>query len=115
MKLGMIHSVGVSKKGKSYGTLASGAIVFPRTKDGVVTKGKWVIYSETFQTQDAEGKDLDTPVPVNVIASDWDNKNEAIKAFAEPQLLDAEVAAFIGKETRRISKEFSLEAAAETA
>lgn len=114
MKLAMIHTVAVSGKGKPYGTLASGAVVFGR-KGLELAKGQWIIYNESLQTQDAEGNELENPIPVNVVASTWATKNDAIAAYAEPQLLDAEVNAFVAKETKRITKEFSLEGAAETA
>jgi len=115
MKISKIASIATSAKGKNYGKLASGAVVFPSTKDGKFEVGQWVIYNETLQTQDAEGKELETPIPVNVVASIWKTKIEAIEAKNEAALIDLEEVAYLEKAKKQIHKEFSLENVAETA
>lgn len=114
MKIAQIASIGVSAKNKTYGKLASGAVVFGN-KDLKLEAGMWIIYNESLQTQDAEGKELETPIPVNVVASVWKTKMEAIEAKNESALIDLEEVAFLESRKKAIVKEFTLENVAETA
>lgn len=113
MKVAKITAVNTSAKGKVYGTLASGAVVFGR-KDMKFEVGNYIIYNETFQTQDAEGTELETPIPINSIASVWKDKTAAIEAKAESELLEVEEALVIRKAKAKLEKEFSLEGLTET-
>lgn len=114
MKIGQVASVGVSKNNKPYGRLANGTAIFGN-KDLVLKAGAYVIYNETFQTQDAEGKELENPIPVNVVASIWATKTEAIAAKVEDRLLAIEEDAYVAQATKKLEKEFSLDNIATTA
>lgn len=124
LKIGMIASVNtskevkddkgvVTKKARTYATLVSGAVVFG--KQGLEFKqGEYMIYDETFQTQDAEGNDIE-PKPINVATSVWATKAKAIEAIAEDQLTDAEVNAYVKQATKKLEQTYSIDEMVENA
>lgn len=114
MNIGQIAGIAKSKKDKDYALTASGLALFPRT--GMEPKqGQFAIYNEQVFTQDQEGKPLTVPTKINVISSLWNKKADAINALAEAKLIDVEVELTVKRATKKLEKDFSLDAVAETA
>ena len=111
MKIVKITSVATSAKGKKYATNAKGdALFFNKTLAEKVKEGAYALVRDGFQTQNAEGDTLETPIPILVITSIWNTREEAIEANAEEALNAAEETAYVAKATKSLGEKYGLSA-----